>query len=119
MAAPPILTRSEKKKASVAERTAQSMIDTIDRYFDTVDNGDVTGTLAELTADCVISVITDGVSHEGRDEGRVIFSKEATPSARRNDNDRRTPARRTTAPKKDPRPALTSLPRGSFVEERT
>ena len=48
----------------MAERTAQSMIDAIDRYFDTVDNGDVPGTLAELTADCVISVITDGVSHK-------------------------------------------------------
>lgn len=51
----------------MADRSAQSMIDAIDRYFDTVDNGDVPGTLAELTADCVISVITDGVSHEGRD----------------------------------------------------
>ncbi len=51
----------------MAERSAQSMIDAIDRYFDTVDNGDVPGTLAELTSDCGISVITAGVSHEGRD----------------------------------------------------
>jgi ketosteroid isomerase-like protein len=66
----------KKKEASVAERTAQSMIDTIDRYFDTVDNGDVPGTLAELTADCVISVITDGVRHEGRDEAiKAMFER--------------------------------------------
>jgi ketosteroid isomerase-like protein len=60
----------------VAERSAQSMIDTIDRYFDTVDNGDVPGTLAELTADCLISVITDGVSHEGRDDAiKAMFER--------------------------------------------
>jgi ketosteroid isomerase-like protein len=52
------------------------MTDAIDRYFDTVDNGDVPGTLAELTADCVISVITDGVSHEGRDEAiKAMFER--------------------------------------------
>ena len=60
----------------MAERSAQSMIDTIDRYFDTVDNGDVPGTLAELTADCLISVITDGVSHEGRDDAiKAMFER--------------------------------------------
>lgn len=60
----------------MAERSAQTMIDAIDRYFDTVDNGDVPGTLAELTADCVISVITDGVSHEGRDAAiKAMFER--------------------------------------------
>ena len=60
----------------MAERSAQSMIDTIDRYFDTVDNGDVPGTLAELTADCLISVITGGVSHEGRDDAiKAMFER--------------------------------------------
>ena len=60
----------------MAERSAQSMIDAIDRYFDTVDNGDVLGTLAELTPDCVISVITAGVSHEGRDAAiKTMFER--------------------------------------------
>ena len=60
----------------MAERTAKSMIDAIDRYFDTVDNRDVSGTLAELTTDCVISVITDGVSHKGRDEAiKAMFER--------------------------------------------
>jgi len=64
-----------KKEAPVAERTAQTMIDTIDRYFDTVDNGDVAGTLAELTPDCTISVITDGVVHDGRDAIKAMFER--------------------------------------------
>jgi len=60
----------------VADRTTQGMIDTIDRYFDTVDNGDVPGTLAELTPDCSISVITDGVVHEGRDTAiKAMFER--------------------------------------------
>ena len=60
----------------MVKRTAQSMIDAIDRYFDSVDNGDVPGTLTELTADCVISVITDGVSHKGRDEAiKAMFER--------------------------------------------
>ncbi|MEK9947018.1 MAG: nuclear transport factor 2 family protein [Alphaproteobacteria bacterium] len=59
----------------MAERTAQTMIETIDRYFDTVDNGDVAGTLAELTPDCTISVITDGVTHDGRDAIKAMFER--------------------------------------------
>ena len=60
----------------MAKRTAQTMIDAIDRYFDTVDNGDVAGTLVELTPDCVIAVVTDGIAHEGRDTAiKAMFER--------------------------------------------
>jgi len=60
----------------MAARTAQTMIGAIDRYFDTVDNGDVAGTLAELTPDCTIAVVTDGIAHQGRDTAiKAMFER--------------------------------------------
>ncbi len=59
--------------------SAQQMIDVIDRYFDAVDNGDVPGTLAELTPDCAITVVTDGVTHQGRDtQIKEMFERRLT-----------------------------------------
>lgn len=63
----------------MAKPTAQQMIDVIDRYFDAVDAGDVPGTLAELTPDCEIAVVTDDITHAGRDTAiKEMFERRLT-----------------------------------------
>lgn len=60
------------------KRTAEAMIEVIDRYFDAVDAGDVEATLAVLTPDCTLSVVTDNIAHKGRDSGiRRMFKRRA------------------------------------------
>lgn len=59
-----------------AERTANSMIRAIDQYFDAVDEGDIEATLAVMTADCTLSVLTDNITHRRRDtEIRQMFER--------------------------------------------
>lgn len=59
-----------------AERTTKSMIATIDRYFDAVDARDIEATLAVMTVDCTLSVLTDSITHQGRDTGiRQMFER--------------------------------------------
>ena len=58
------------------DRTAETMIETIDRYFDAVDAGDIEATLAVMTPDCTLCVITDNATHSGRDTGiRQMFER--------------------------------------------
>ena len=54
--------------------TKPQMIELAERYFACVDAKDVEGTLATLSADCIITVETAGVQHHGRDiEIRGMF----------------------------------------------
>lgn len=59
-----------------ADRTAESMIATIERYFDAVDDGNIDAILAEMTADCTLCVLTDDITHHGRETGiRQMFER--------------------------------------------
>ncbi|MBM3504776.1 MAG: nuclear transport factor 2 family protein [Alphaproteobacteria bacterium] len=60
----------------MAKRTAKQMIAAIDRYFDSVDNNDVPGTLSVMTPDCTLTVVTDQATYRGRDSGiKRVFTR--------------------------------------------
>lgn len=61
--------------------TAQDMIDAVNRYFDCVDAMDVPGTIAVLTPDCTLEVMTAQVVHKGHDAIRAMFEKRLTVTA--------------------------------------
>lgn len=58
--------------------TAQEMIAAVDRYFDCVDAADVPGTLAVLTPDCSLEIMTAQVQHRGHDAIRAMFERRLT-----------------------------------------
>lgn len=61
---------------AAGQRTRETMIATVERYFAAVDNGDVPGTLATMTPGCTLSVVTDHITHTGRDrEIKAMFER--------------------------------------------
>lgn len=53
----------------IVQASAAVLVAIIEEYFTSVDRNDIPGTLATMTADCVLEYRTQGKVHAGRDTG--------------------------------------------------
>ena len=60
-----------------SDTASTELTDRIETYFRDVDRFDTDAIMSNLTEDCVVEVVTDGVVREGLDEIRATYDRRA------------------------------------------